>query len=66
MNDFFKNDFTKAFGIDQVLALQSELVKQVTESNKRLALETLKNTKTVVDTFARNIDNEIRRLDSGV
>ena len=66
MKDFFKNDFTKAFGIDQVLALQSELVKQVTESNKRLALETLKNTKTVVDTFARNIDNEIRRLDSGV
>jgi hypothetical protein len=62
MTDFFRNDFTKAFSVDQVLAFQSEFVKQATEANKRIALETLKTTKTFFDAFSHNIDSEIKRL----
>ena len=61
MTDFFQNDFTKSFG--QLLALQADIVKQATDANKKVAVEVLKNTKTVLDSFSRNVDAEIKRLE---
>jgi hypothetical protein len=59
-NDYFKNDFTKGF--EQFFAVQSNFVKQAAEVNKKLAVEVLKNTKTVVESYAQNIDETIKKL----
>jgi hypothetical protein len=64
MNDFFSNDYTKGF--NQLFAVQAEILKTATEVNKKFALEALKNTRTVLDSFAKNIDNEISRLETKV
>lgn len=62
--DFFKNDLTKGFA--QLFSFQTEVVKQATEANKKAALEVLKGTKTVVDAYAKTLDESIRRLNGGV
>ena len=65
MSDYFKtNDLTKAFGFDRIIALQQDLVKQASEVNKKVAVDFLRTAKAAVDVYSKNLDDEIRRLDS--
>ena len=61
--NLFENEFTKGFA--QLYSVQSDLVKQVTEANKKVALEVLKNTKTATDLLAKSLEENIRRLNNG-
>lgn len=62
MNDYLKREFSNGFG--QLLAVQTEFVKQVAEVNKKMTVEVLKNTKAALDAYTRSIDSEIRRLEN--
>jgi len=55
-----RNEYTKGFA--ELFSVQTEFVKQATEANKKLFIEVLKGTKTVVDAYAKVVEESIQRL----
>lgn len=64
MNFFENNEYTKGFA--QLFSFQADFLKQITEANKKLAIEVLKAQRTVLETTVRNVDETIRKFDLGV
>ncbi len=58
--EFFKNDINKGFA--QLFSFQTEVLKQATEANAKVAVELLKGTKTVVDAYSKTLEDSIRKL----
>jgi hypothetical protein len=55
-------DFSK--NLETFVKLQEDFIKKATETNKKVAVEALRTAKRLNETFAQNIDEQIRRLES--